>query len=133
MTKHVIFAISLLGCLSASAQAATEKPLKVILLIGGEAHDYKKLEPIVREGISRYSGAEITTRFGREALKDPKLADGYDAIVFDICYNGHDPAEYENLIRIVKEGKPAVAIHATLHTFQVMDPWSEMLGMWSHV
>jgi type 1 glutamine amidotransferase len=109
------------------------QPLKVILLIGGEAHDYKHLEPIIAGAIRKYSGAEVTSRFGREALKDPHLADGYDAIVFDICYNGHDPTEYDNLVRIVTEGKPAVAIHATLHTFQVTDAWSEMLGMWSHV
>ena len=126
-------------CLIASVASAAEggrpttRPLKVVLLIGGEAHDYKALEPIVREGIAKHSGAEVTTRVGREALKDPHLADGYDAIVFDVCYNGHDPAEYENLINIVKSGKPAVAIHATLHTFQVTDAWSEMLGMWSRV
>jgi hypothetical protein len=117
-------------CLVASVASAAEgdrpttQPLKVVLLIGGEAHDYKALEPIVREGIAKYSGAQITTRFGREALKDPHVADGYDAIVFDVCYNGHDQAEYDNLINIVKSGKPAVAIHATLHTFQVTDAWS---------
>jgi type 1 glutamine amidotransferase len=133
MTRAVIIVLASLFALSATGSEPTTQPLKVILLIGGEAHDYKNLEPIVREGISKYSGAQITTRWGREALKDPHLADGYDAIVFDICYNGHDPAEYENLVRIVKEGKPAVAIHATLHTFQVTDAWSEMLGMWSHL
>lgn len=126
--------IILLGFgLHARAADPTTRPLTAILVIGGEAHDFEKLAPIVREGIEKYSGAKITTRFGRDVLKDPRLADGYDALILDICYNGHDAAEYENLIRMVRGGKPTVAIHATLHTFQVLDPWSEMLGMWSHV
>lgn len=131
----VCLTIVLFASLAFAADEAkpTTQPLKVILLIGGEAHDYKALETIVREGIAKYSGAEVTSRFGRDALKDPHVADGYDAIVFDICYNGHDPAEIDNLVNIVKAGKPAVAIHATLHTFQVTDAWSEMIGMWSHV
>ena len=126
--------LSCVICTSAIAATPTSQPtLRVLFVTGGEAHDFKKLAPIVTQGIAKYANVNITTRFGREALKDKTLADGYDAIVYDICYNGQDPAEYENLLRITRDGKPTVAIHATMHTFKPLDAWSEMLGMTSAV
>jgi type 1 glutamine amidotransferase len=107
--------------------------LKVLFITGGEAHDFKKLAPIVTAGIAKFADVDITTRFGRECLKEKNLSDGFDAIVFDMCYNGQEPEEYENLLRITREGKPTVVIHATLHTFKPLPAWSEMLGMTSAV
>jgi type 1 glutamine amidotransferase len=134
--RRSLFLIVMLAAtavLAAPPASQPAKPLKIIFVTGGEAHDFPKMSKIVTAGIARYANVEITTRFGRDTLKDTKLADGFDAIVLDICYNGQDPAEYENLMRITHEGKPTVVIHSTMHTFKPLDPWSQMLGMTSHV
>src|SRR3954454_21982083 len=80
------------------AQTSQPAKLKVLFITGGEAHDFKKLAPIVTGGIAKFVDVEITTRFGRECLKEKNLGEGFDAIVYDICYNGQVPEEYENLL-----------------------------------
>src|SRR5688572_9695575 len=64
------------GQTSRPASPAAPKNLAVLFVTGGEAHDFEKLAPIVTRGIAKFADVNITTRFGREALKDSKLADG---------------------------------------------------------
>ena len=126
----------------ASSDASKAK-LKVLLFTGGGYHDYKALTPIVTDGIKKYANADIDVKWIDKAedlklLADPKLGEGYDAIIYDICYAGSenntklpvgaDKELIDNALRVTKEGKPTLMIHCSMHTFMADDDWTECCG-----
>jgi type 1 glutamine amidotransferase len=67
-----------------------------------------------------------------EIFSDPKFGDGYDAIIYDLCYatdGNADPKKYEKILEVTKAGKPAVLIHCAMHCFRPAKDWAEFAGM----
>jgi len=80
------FAILAIFLLPLSTQAAEIKPpLKALFVTGGGYHDYKKLAPFLTSNLAQLVNVTFDVKFGLEALRDPKFADSYDAIVYDMC------------------------------------------------
>ncbi|HZZ30166.1 MAG TPA: ThuA domain-containing protein [Pirellulales bacterium] len=135
------------GTLTANGVAAPPK-LKALLFSGGGYHDYKKLTPIITDGIKKYAHVDfdvkwIDTGDDLKLLGDPKLGDGYDAIVYDICYAGSenntklpvgaDTDIINNALRVTKEGKPTLMLHCSMHTFMADDDWTDCCGQRTRV
>ena len=133
--------------MTAPARAEDPKPadskpgakLKVLFISGGGWHDYSKLSPLLTTKISQLANIEFDIKQGSgdqsklpEILKDPKLGEGYDAIVYDICYhasNDGKPEDYTNILDVTRNGKPAILLHCAMHCFRPDKTWAEFAGM----
>ncbi len=120
------------------AQAENPKPIKVLWCTGGTVHDYKGLQPILTKAIQKQSPLPITFT----ASTDPKqwatkgFADKYDVLV--LFFTLHDPAGkpiVDNLAKTIRDGKPAVVIHGTFHSYRELnhgrDAFCEAIGLTS--
>src|SRR5215467_6451657 len=76
-------AITLMALAVASGVAA-ERPLKVLLVTSGGYHDYKALAPFLSTNLSQLVNATIEAKSGLDVFADPKFAEPYDAIIYDI-------------------------------------------------
>lgn len=144
------FAATLLALLAGINLAIAEdakpidsKPIKVLWCTGGGFHDYKGLLPILTKGIQKQSSLPIAFT----ASKDPKewakkgFADKYDVIVlfFSLHEEKGKPKEgkpiVDNLAKTIYDGKPAVVIHGTLHSYRELladrDAYCEAIGLTS--
>lgn len=126
----------LLVQLARAADAIPAKPLKVLFITGGGYHDYKTLAPHLTGSLAKLVNASFEVRFGLDSLRDPKFADAFDAVVYDVC-DDEAPAEVlENAINASKAGKPSVMIHCSVHAFRKspkIRDWETCCGMRSKV
>ena len=123
---------------SSVARAENPRPIKVLWCTGGGFHDYKGLQPILTKGIQKHSPLPITFTPSTDPKEWAKkgFADRYDVIV--LFFSIHDPAGrpvVENLAKTIRDGKPAVVIHGTLHSYRELgaarDAFCEALGLTS--
>jgi type 1 glutamine amidotransferase len=121
-----------------SAQAEDPKPIKVLWCTGGGFHDYKGLQPILTKAIQKHSPLPIQFTASTNAKDWAKagFADKYDLVV--LFFSIHDPAGkavVENLAKTIHDGKPAVVIHGTLHSYRELnhqrDAFCEAIGLTS--
>ncbi len=110
--------------------------MKVLFVTGGGYHDYQKLAPFLTSQLHALVNANFETKFGLDVLRDPKFADGYDAIVYDVC-DDEAPDEFlDNALRATRSGKPTVMIHCAVHAFRrspKIHEWETCCGMRSKV
>ena len=129
-----------LGMAGPSLRAeSSPKPLKVLFITGGGYHDYAKQAPFLAEKLSEMANVTVEIKEGSkdgnvipEILKDPNLGEGYDAIVYDLCYGAdkHVPSStYEKVFEVAKSGKPTVLIHCAMHCFRPAEDWAKFAGM----
>ena len=116
------------------------EPLKLLMITGGGHHDYDNQKLILSEGIAARANVKwtITHRGGTdrnqifELLMSPNWADGYDVVVHNQCFGEVvDVPFVESIARVHAEGKPAVMIHCTLHSYRnaKTDAWREVVGV----
>lgn len=130
----------------AATSATTPNKLKVLYITGGGYHKYDILTPLLVDGIKKHANVEIDVKWIKDKapedfviLRDPKLGEGYDAIIYNICHAGSPPNNsklpagsdqelIENALRVTREGKPTVMVHCSMHTFMASDEWTECCG-----
>lgn len=124
----------------ADEKPAAAKPLKVLFITGGGYHDYGKQAPFLKEKISELANVDIEiVNGGKDShavpaiFSDPKFGEGYDAIIYDLCYavdnKPVDPKLYEKIFEVTKAGKPAILVHCAMHCFRPAKDWAEYAGM----
>ena len=123
---------------NAPAQAESPKPMKVLWCTGGGFHDYKGLQPILTKAIQKHAPVKIafTPSTNPKEWAKPGFADDYDLIV--LFFSIHDVAGkpvVENIAKTIHDGKPAVVIHGTLHSYRELkadrDAFCEAIGLTS--
>jgi len=120
---------------AAVALAADGPKLKALWLTGGCCHDYKKNAPLLTEAIAKYASVSFKVIGEPDALavlKHKDFAKNYDVVVYDICYcDEKDKNLIANCVNTIKDGKPTVVIHCTMHTFRILDydDWREAIGL----
>ncbi len=104
---------------------AEEAKLKAVLYVGGGFHDYKKTPPLLAEKISELASVKVDVKLMNTAeemakeFANPKFAEGYDVILYDICFGEKwTDGDYDGALRVANEGKPAVFIHCSMHTYR---------------
>ena len=115
---------------------AAQKPLKALFLTGGGYHDYEKLAPHLTTNISHLVNVTFDVSFDLNLLKNEKFADGYDVVVYDVCFDEADSSLLENALKATRNGKPTVMIHCAVHAFRRSDKvreWENCCGMRSKV
>src|SRR5579871_2691375 len=104
-------AIAVVAMGSMAARAADAPPLKALFLTGGGYHDYKKLAPYLTTNLSQKINIKFDTAFTMDGLKDEKFADGYDVVVYDVCFDNMETNLLQTAMKVAKAGKPTVMIH----------------------
>ena len=118
--------------------AAAAPKLKVLYVTGGGYHDYQRLTPIIVEGIKKHANVDIDVKWNLDCMREKNLGDGYDAIIYNICFAGDEkkntlPPQADsdlvnNALRVTHDGKPTLMIHCSMHTFMASDDWTECCG-----
>jgi type 1 glutamine amidotransferase len=124
------------GWFCAASVASAKPPLKALLISGGGYHDYAKLIPFLTTNLSERINIKFDVSYTLDALKSDKFADGYDVVVYDVCFDEAEPALLENAMKVAREGKPAVMIHCAVHAFRKSEKvheWENLCGMRSKV
>jgi type 1 glutamine amidotransferase len=83
------------------------------------------------------ANATFTTKFDMDILRDAHFADGYDAVVYDLCFDkADDDVLIEHALNATRAGKPTVMIHCAVHAFRYspkIREWETCCGMRSKV
>jgi uncharacterized protein len=111
-------------------------PLKVLFITGGGYHDYNKLAPHLTTELGALVNATFDVKFGLEVLHNPKFADAYDAVIYDVCDDEAPDDTLANALQTAKAGKPSVLIHCAVHAFRKspkISDWEAFCGMRSKV
>jgi hypothetical protein len=126
LMKNTLALLALFLSISVTCARAEEaKPIKALMLVGGGYHDYKTMPGVLAGKISELANVKFDIKFLATAeedaalLRDPHFADGYDVVVYDICFGEKwKDGDYDGAIQVAQEGKPAVFIHCSMHTFR---------------
>lgn len=142
MVKHLL--VACVGAvLGLGVWAEDVKPIKALLISGGNAHDYATQAKLVPDGINARANVEwtVVTPGGPgnkqiDTYKEPGWAKAYDVVVHNECYaECADKAFVEGLAKAHEEGVPGVVIHGSLHAYRaadkVTDEWRKFLGVTS--
>ena len=133
----MFLALSLVcGYSAQDAATAPKPPLKVLLIASGCCHDYKTLAPFLRTNLDQRVNADIEVHFGLDVLGNPNFADGYDAVIYDVCEEDTLAANLDNVMQATRAGKPTVMIHCSIHAFRnspKIREWETLCGMRSKV
>jgi hypothetical protein len=122
-----LFILTLTLAISTSASAADAAPakLKAVMYVGGCCHDYKKIPLLLSEKIGALASVNIDVKLMNTAeemateFKGPKFGEGYDVIIYDICFGEKwKDGDYDAALRVASEGKPAVFVHCAMHTYR---------------
>jgi hypothetical protein len=124
--QRLVALIALVVFLGASsATAADPKPLKALMFVGGGYHDYKTMPKVLAADIEALANVSINVRHVADAaemasvFKDAKFADGYDVVIYDICFGENwKDGDYDGALDVARAGKPAVFIHCSAHTYR---------------
>jgi type 1 glutamine amidotransferase len=125
-----------LGLLPLAALSQPSQPIKALFLTGGGYHDYKKLAPFLTNSLGQRVNVSFDVDFTMDRLTNKSFADGYDVVVYDLCFNDAEPVELDNALDTIRAGKPAVMIHCAVHAFREskkVHQWEAGVGMRSKV
>jgi hypothetical protein len=105
--------------------AQDAKPIKAIMFVGGGFHDYKTMPGYLAAQVGKFANITFDIKLNEDAaamakvFKDPHFADGYDVVVYDICYGEKwEDGDYDNALNVAASGKPAVFLHCSMHTYR---------------
>ena len=113
----------------ASAGAAPRKPLKVVLWLGGFAHEFRSVGEILGEALPRQRAMKISVAWDGAFLDAPQRP---DVILMYHCHKSVKgvltEAQKDKLLAMVKEGVGVVALHASYYSFLEWDEYHRFYG-----
>src|SRR6185437_5445890 len=123
--KTKILAILILCIMSSITRADDAKKLKAVMYVGGGFHDYKEMPFILAHKISEIANVSIdvkpmpTAEAMAAQFKDPQFGQGYDVIIYDICFGEKwKDGDYDPALKLAQEGKPVVFVHCAMHNYR---------------
>jgi len=130
MLRSILAAAVVASLATAASAEDAAAPIKALYLTGGGYHDYKKLTPLLTEGMAKHANIDWTVKWGVEPLKDAKFADPFDVVVYNFCFSDEkDKDLIENAVRATRDGKPTVLVHCSMHCFMASDEWTNCCGL----
>src|SRR2546423_2663112 len=90
--NRLVLALAMCLTLLAAPSRADSSKLKAVMYVGGCCHDYKKMPGYLAEKIGLVANVAIEVKLMNDAaemakeFKDPKFGEGYDVIIYDICF-----------------------------------------------
>lgn len=130
--KKLRIALLILLCLSPRlglAEAAPQEPLKVVLWLGGFAHDFKSIGEILSETLPQQRAMNIRIAWNGDFLDATERP---DLILMYHCHKSTKEiltqSQKEKLLSVVKEGVGVVALHASYYSFLEWDEYHKFFG-----
>jgi hypothetical protein len=130
----LLLAIS--GSFAADSALATQRPLKVLYVTCGGYHDYAAQAPYLTTNISQLVNATFDVKVDLEGLSNPKFAEGYDAVFYNVCEQKAPDQVLDNAMQTARNGKPTVLMHCSIHAFRnspKIKEWETFCGLRSKV
>ncbi len=119
--KYLVLIV--LSILCSCTSVPQSKKVLYVTTEPGKHHDYTAQRKIFEEEV-KATDWELTVHSNEhyeqlKQLTDPKLTEGYDAVVYNFCFaHSKDLLTVENLIKQTREkGTPAMVIHCSMHSF----------------
>ena len=110
-----------------------KQPTKILYITSvGWFHDYQQQVKTISKSINQFVDADIDVIVGDiEYLKANDFSKGYDLLIYNFC---HAAQRDDKLIKklmspVVDEGKPLIALHCAMHSFQYSPEWPIFLGL----
>lgn len=141
----VLLAAVTLGLTRVDSAVAQDrpKPIRVLLVIGGCCHDYKKQQDILTKGISARAHVEFVVSYDPDTgvkhlnpvYEKPDWSTGFDVVIHDECCSGvDDPVLVNRILEPHRLGLPAVVLHCGMHSYRTKGypkstPWFEFTGL----
>jgi uncharacterized protein len=116
--------------------SASAPPLKVLYITGGGYHDYQLQSVYLTTNLSRLVNATFEVRSSLEVLNDPKFAEPYDAVFYNVCEDTAPDQVLDNAMQAAHNGKPTVLMHCSIHAFRYapkIKEWETFCGLRSKV
>ena len=95
------------------------------MYVGGCCHDYKKMPAVLVEKMGELANVDIDVKLMATAeemvtaFKDPKFGEGYDAMIYDICFGEKwKDGDYDPALKLAESGKPTMFVHCAMHTYR---------------
>ncbi len=117
-----ILLASSLGC------ARSTGPIRALMVVGGQAHDYKSLPVALADRLDRRGEmlVEVTEDLAR--LNRRELAP-YRVLIVNTCHRPVLSEETKQAItQFVKSGKGLVVVHCSLWSYVDWPEWTQMIG-----
>jgi uncharacterized protein len=146
MKKLIITLMCLFTIFVQAEEKAPAKKLKAIIVAGGCCHDYEKQKKIIADGLAERINIscdiihEQKADKMKEALSKKGWADNYDLVIYNFCHAHEKDKDFvESITKIHHEGKAAIALHCSMHTYHwkikedsdKKKAWTELLGVTS--
>jgi len=115
--------------------SANGQSLKALFVTGGLWHDYKKLAPYITKRLAEDDKIQFQVVYGLEVWRNPRFAEDYDLVVYDLCFDDVDATLLDNAIAEGKS-KPTVFLHCAVHSFRnsaKVHEWEGYIGLRSKV
>jgi type 1 glutamine amidotransferase len=126
------FAVAFAACAHAQtparSTAASRPALRVLMFVGGVAHDYNALPRQLVHNLGRDGDLDIRITADLADLRDDVLRQ-YDAISFNTCLDTKlTEAQRNAIVSALRAGKGLVAVHCAYWSFQDWPEWRKMIG-----
>lgn len=111
-----------------SVGCAQSAPLKALMLVGGQAHDYDSLPVQLAERLNQRGeiAVEVTSDIGkidRKSLRD------YQVFIVNTCHRPSLTEEFKQaVVEHVESGKGLVVVHCSLWSYLDWPEWTRMIG-----
>ena len=132
----MLLLLAMSGSFAADSAPAAQRPLKVLYVTCGGYHDYAAQAPYLTTNISQLVNATFDVRVGLEGLSNPKFAEGYDAVFYNVCEEKASDQVLDNAMQTARNGKPTVMMHCSIHAFRnspKIKEWETFCGLRSKV
>jgi len=104
------------------------KPIRVLMLVGGPAHDFEQLPRKLADRLEANGGIRVRITHDVADFNAAALAD-VDVLMFNCCHK--EPpgdAVQRAIVDALAAGKGLVAMHCAFWSFQGWEEWREIIG-----
>jgi hypothetical protein len=96
-------------------------PIKALLVAVGNDQDYKKVAPVLTNSFDQRLNVVVDVDFSLDRLTNKAFANNYDVVIYDACLTDAPPAQLQNALEAIHDGKPAVLIGCAVNAFHSIE------------
>lgn len=125
--RAVVVISAILAAVMAAGCAPAAGPVRVLMVVGGDYHDYDTLPARLADQIERRGDVAITVT---DDLLDlaPDMP-RYDVLMFNVCLQDDlSSVQRRVVLDHLASGRGLVAMHCSLWSFQSWPEWADVLG-----
>ena len=123
----VIAAVAMSAAAGKPSKPAAKPKIKVLFMVGGGAHDFQSLPPILKQRLEGTGDFAVTITEDREKLTTLSR-DGWHVALFYTQGGDLTPAQEEGLTDFVSSGRGYAGIHCASDSFKSSDAYFKLVG-----